>query len=137
MMKFFKKSKKGITLVESVFAVVILGILTIGILTLLTTGGMKIAEISSEAEDYSQAVQKMDLVISAISNGYGNIVTDGTSYKLEFTTGSFDFTGLSDPVPSEETYNDGEPRGWYLQLTYEGITVEGYVSNTKGVFDTK
>ena len=42
MMTGFKKSKKGITLVESVLAVVILSILTIGVLTLLTAGGVKI-----------------------------------------------------------------------------------------------
>ena len=57
MMKFLpKKSKKGITLVESVFAVVILAMLTIGILSLLTAGGAKIAKISQESNVYSQAV---------------------------------------------------------------------------------
>ena len=69
MMKFMKKSKKGVTLVESVFAVVILGLISIGIISMLSTGSTKIFELSNESNAHAQAVQKLDLAISAISNG--------------------------------------------------------------------
>ena len=84
-----KKSKKGITLVESVFAVVILATLTIGVISLLTAGGVKIFEISSEADVYSQAVQKLDLVMSAVSNGSSDYIV-----KTEIAGSADDRTGL-------------------------------------------
>ena len=64
-----KKSKKGITLVETVIAVVVLAILAIGVLSLMTAGGRKILLLSNEASDQAAAVQQLDLVIAAISNG--------------------------------------------------------------------
>lgn len=147
MMKtMMKKSKKGVTLVESVFAVVILGILSIGIISLLTSGGVKIQEISQESGAYSQAVQKMDLVISAISNGSNNYIikdesddtctlaTDKLLETLNLSSGEtlgctaelYDAT--NDPTVSNL-------RGWYLTLTYQGVTVKGFASNSEGVFD--
>ena len=143
MMKIFtKKSKKGITLVESVFAVVILAILTIGIISLLTAGGVKIFQISSEAGAYSQAVQKMDLIISAISNGSAeNIQTDPTvALKIEELKSTFSLNDV-EITATPELYDSAEPatvgnfRGWYLTLTYQGATVKGFVSNSEGVFD--
>ena len=41
-----KKSKRGVTLVECVIAVVLLGLLAVGVLNLLTAGGTKIAALS-------------------------------------------------------------------------------------------
>ena len=143
MMKFLpKKSKKGITLVESVFAVVILAMLTIGILSLLTAGGAKIAKISQESNVYSQAVQKMDMVISAISNGSTNYIDKESQVSLDIddlkkTLVLNDVTITATP----ELYDDNKAatvsnfRGWYLTLTYEGVTVKGFVSNSEGVFD--
>ena len=143
MMKIFtKKSKKGITLVESVFAVVILAILTIGIISLLTAGGVKIFQISSEAGAYSQAVQKMDMIISAISNGSASYIT--TDPVVELDVDALKTTlGLTD-VEIDETpvlYDSSEGatvsnfRGWYLTVTYGGATVKGFASNSEGVFD--
>jgi type II secretory pathway pseudopilin PulG len=144
MMKFMNKSKKGVTLVESVFAVVILGILTIGILSLLGTGGAKIMQISGESNAHSQAVQKMDLVISAISNGSTNYITKSPTVSLdvqELTKTLFpdDYENVTLHVDSA-LYETGEEtnsnfRGWYLKLTYKGATVTGFASNSEGAFD--
>ena len=143
MMKIFKKkSKKGITLVESVFAVVILATLTIGILSLLTAGGSKIAQISNEAGVYSQAVQKMDMVISTISNGSDDYIVKEPTVQLKIddlksTLNLTDVTITATPelYVSTEAATVSNFRGWYLTLTYEGITVNGFVSNSEGVFD--
>lgn len=64
-----KKNKKGITLVETVIAVVVLAILAIGILSLMSAGGRKILHLSNEASDQAFAAQQLDLVIAAVSNG--------------------------------------------------------------------
>ena len=153
-----KKSKKGITLVESVLAVVILAILSTGVISLLSVGGSKIAIISKESSTYAEAVQKLDLVISALSNG-GEFDTDGS---IIFPAVADDETpeGGSEPATSEKmdlgsstlTYetdlnSDNTIRGWYLTLTMSypdpsnkpsrtsTVTVKGYASNTKGGFD--
>lgn len=147
MMKtMMKKSKKGVTLVESVFAVVILGILSIGIISLLTSGGVKIQEISQESGAYSQAVQKMDLVISAISNGSNNyIIKDESDDSCTLATDKLlETLNLSSGETlgcSAELYDATKDptvsnlRGWYLTLTYQGVTVKGFASNSEGVFD--
>ena len=137
-----KKSKKGITLVESVFAVVILATLTIGVISLLTAGGVRIAEISGEATNYSQAVQKMDLIISAISNGSEDYIQSDPTVSLDVdvlmtTLGIDDATisvtpDLYDPSGNATVANF---RGWYITVTYQGATVKGFVSNSGGVFD--
>ena len=150
MMNFkMKMSKKGITLVESVFAVVILGIMAIGILSLLSAGGVKIGQISQESRAHAQAVQKMDLVISAVSNGSNTNGTDDYIIKNE-STGEYTLNvsnlksqlGLGNDVQIAEPVADifsadgvSYHRGWYLSLTYNGATVNGYASNTEGVFD--
>ena len=157
---FIKKSKKGITLVESVFAVVILATLTIGVITLLTSGGVKIQQISNEADAYSQAVQKMDLIISAISNGSTDyIVTTDSIVSLDIdalmdTLGyseedlsNVSITATIDLYDSDDEATNLNVRGWFLTLvlTYPdptdrddhvaSVTVKGFVSNSEGVFD--
>ena len=139
-----KKSKKGITLVESVVAVVLLAMFAIGVLTLLTSGGVKIQEISKDAAAYAEATQKLDLAISAISNGayIEKDATDLVSLKDEALrtklgldasdtlSGRAELYKLSDPATSTNV------RGWYLELTYKGVTVKGFASNSEGVFDS-
>lgn len=132
---FHKRSKQGVTLVESVFAVVILGILCIGIISLLTAGGVKIFEISKDAGAYAQAAQKLDLVIASISNG-AYINTDENDI-VSLDSGKMAELGVTaEPVTFEGTKNTADNvRGWYLTLTYNGATVTGFASNTEGVFD--
>lgn len=136
-----KKSKKGITLVESVVAVVLLAMFAIGVLTLLTSGGVKIQEISKDAAAYAEATQKLDLAISAISNG---AYIDKNETKNTVTLKVVDLkTKLSAEVEGEISLYDGDAgpkpdnvRGWYLELTYNGVTVKGFASNSEGVFDS-
>lgn len=64
-----QKSKRGVTLVECVIAVAVLGLLAVGVLNLLTAGGTKIAQLSTESADQAKATQILDLAISTISNG--------------------------------------------------------------------
>lgn len=146
------KSKKGITLVETVLAVVVLGIFATGILTLLTAGSSKIAQTSREAAAHAEATRQMDLILSAISNG-GSYLVVGTDPSLEEgqqsltldpdamkttlgldagTTIAITSTALYDASQGEIVSN---VRGWYLELTYQGETVTGFASNTQGVFD--
>lgn len=137
MNRFFpKNSKRGITLVESVVAVVVLGILVTGILTLLTTGGIKIQEISGESATYAKACQKMDLVISALSNGSETYITDDTLNVTALTNClSFDDDVVITAEPVDYEGGAGKVRGWYLELKYQDVTVQGFASNSKGVFD--
>ncbi len=140
---FPKKSKRGVTLVESVIAVVVLGIFATGILPLLTSGGTKILETSQESAAYAQATQKLDFVIAAISNGSDEYVEYATNE--DGTPGSV--IGLKEKKLTDERititktewlFNNSEPtriRGWYLSLTYEGQTVTGFAANAEGVFD--
>ena len=140
MMKFMPKSKKGVTLVESVFAVVILGILAIGIISLLTAGGQKIFQISNESKAHSQAVQKLDMVISAISNGSESYITKDPTVSLNVDTlkstlglGDVSITATPALYSGTTDYSKDNFRGWYL--TYNGATVNGFASNSEGDFD--
>lgn len=149
MMKLFpKKSKKGITLVESVIAVVVLGIFAVGVLSLLTSGGVKILQISNESAAYSEATQRLDMVISAVSNGSTNYIikTDTGSVTtcdlsisgLKTVLGFNDETDITAVISLYDTSEDPtvtNVRGWYLTLTYQGATVTGFASNSEGVFD--
>lgn len=150
MMKFMRKSKKGVTLVESVFAVVILGILTIGIISLLTAGGQKIFQISNESSAYTQAVQMMDLVISAISNGSEEYIVNNSTVsldkdklidKLKTALGDENLNVSIEPSAalhdSTLEATDSNFRGWYLTLTYKGATVTGFASHSEGAFDVE
>lgn len=154
-----KKSKRGVTLVEAVFAVVILAIFATGVLTLLTTGRTKIAETNRAANTYAEATQVMDGIVAAISNGNyvkldgtlrldeEEVTVDGTATAIP---GIFDVLDHLDEseitlaaTPDYFEKSDGSDmdhtaentRGWYLSLSYKGITVKGYASNTQGVFD--
>lgn len=141
-----KKSKKGITLVESVVAVVLLAMFAIGVLTLLTSGGVKIQEISKDAAAYAEATQKLDLAISAISNGSSEYIdtSDESDWDLNAADNLKSTIGVDDVVFERVFYKDGSPqdttspnvRGWYLELTYKGVTVKGFASNSEGVFDS-
>jgi len=154
MMKFMNNSKKGVTLVESVFAVVILSILTIGIITLLTAGGIKIYEISGESAAYSKATQKMDLLIASISNGSSDYITyqaetEDTERKCNLNTTGIE-TELGVTINTSKTrvsmYDGTTPaivapvvvhnvRGWYITFTYDGVVMSGFAANSEGVFD--
>lgn len=141
-----KKSKKGITLVESVVAVVLLAMFAIGVLTLLTSGGVKIQEISKDAAAYAEATQKLDLAISAISNGSSEYIdtTDESDWDLNAADNLKSTIGVDGVVVERVFYKVGSPqdttspnvRGWYLELTYKGVTVKGFASNSEGVFDS-
>ena len=87
-----KNSKRGVTLVECVIAVVLLGLLAVGVLNLLTAGGTKIARLSKEAADQAAATQKLDLAISAISNGSDDYIIKKT--ENEITTCYLDTAAL-------------------------------------------
>ena len=149
-----KKSKKGITLVESVLAVVILGIFATGLLSLLTTGGTKIQQISHEASAYTEATQKLDMFISAISNGSDEYIfvdeetptvyLDVTKLKDKLDLGSAKIMNIGgvevnqivpDLYPGCTEYTVSNVRGWYLKLSYNGVIVSGFASNSGGVFD--
>lgn len=146
---FMKASKKGITLVESVLAVVILAILCIGILSLLTAGGTKIYQISQESNAHAQAVQKLDYLISAISNGSPayisthdggtsslNIASIQTDLEVAINTSESNMSTYSDGLKSiDATFSSTDIRGWYITLTYNGATVSGFASHTEGDFD--
>lgn len=136
-----KRSKKGVTVVESVFAVVILGIFATGIISLLTAGGVKIFEISSQSNAYSQAAQKMDLLIASISNG-NYINTDENDLISLNSTDIATALGVTVDDVNTVTFNgdaktQDNVRGWYLTLTYDGATVTGFASNTNGRFDSE
>ena len=146
MMKVLNKNKKGITLVESVLAVVVLAILAIGVLTLLTAGGVKIQEISGQAAVYAEATQKLDLAISAISNGSSDYINSTESdcdlkpvsdlkTELDVDDVAFERVLYKDEGPTSDT-TSSNVRGWYLTLTYKGVTVKGFASNSEGVFDS-
>lgn len=149
MIKLFeKKSKRGITLVESAIAVVLLGFVATGVLTMLTASGTKIFQLSDKSAAYAEATQQMDLVISVLSNskpdsnhpyilqGTGNVDT----VELKSALGLDGSTRL---VVSPSVYPEGEGkaltstliRGWYLTLEYQNVTVKAFASNSKGEFD--
>ena len=162
-----KKSKKGITLVETVIAVVVLAILTTGILSLMTAGWRKILLMSKEASDRAAAAQQLDLVIAAVSNGSDQYIKKGPNITDNTVENCYlDLTGLKEAVGLSNnatlrvkfalyngeikdalndkgeyiSYPTKDIRGWYLELTYKdasakGVTVEGFVSNSEGVFD--
>ena len=148
-----KKSKRGVTLVEAVIAVVVLTMFATGVLTLLTTGRTKIAETAAEANAYAEATQKLDAVIATISNGgYLNAdesetvtVTNSlkisdivTELELGIDPSAISVTRLDcySAVPAGTTTTSSDNvRGWYLTLTYNEATVKDYASNTEGVFD--
>lgn len=143
-----QKSKRGVTLVECVIAVAVLGLLAVGVLNLLTAGGTKIAKLSKEAADQAKATQLLDLAISAISNGSDEYIvktevdnknspchlyTDALKGFLKVDDGcivelSATCSLYSTPTPQATIDADKslinypllDIRGWYLTLTYTG-----------------
>lgn len=160
MRKFLqKKSKKGITLVESVIAVVLLGFAATGILTMLTVSGTKIFQLGSNSAAYADATQVLDMAISAISNApsdssdfidptNGNLkdddlksmlkelLKDNGNEDLRFNKLTITSTkNLYAEPQNGESQGPRHIRGWYLTVTYKGATVTGFASNTEGAFD--
>lgn len=117
-----KKSKKGITLVETVIAVVVLAILTTGILSLMTAGGRKILLLSNEASDQAAAVQQLDLVIAAISNGDRR--TEVNPYIVKGTTNEVNYCCLNMDVLIDSLNLDSSK----VQLT---ATIDFYDTSDK------
>ena len=151
MKVFQKKSKKGITLVESVIAVVMLGFAATGILTMLIFGGTKIFQIGGESSAYAEATRRMDQMIAAVSNGfasnpdladdlYDEDLAEGLSTDVLNTF--FGYGGDADAddyslTAKAKAYPEGAGiQGWYLTLTYKDVTLTAYASNSKGVFDS-
>ena len=149
-----KKNKKGITLVESVIAVVLLGFAATGILTMLIAGGTKIFQIGDDSSAYAEATQRLDRAISAISNSReladdDNIPLSEKEYGLalsslnslldydasEGNADEYSLTATPALYDESEGVKDSNIRGWYLTLTYQGVTVKGFASNSKGDFD--
>lgn len=148
MKALMKNSKQGITLVESVIAVVLLGFAATGILSMLVASGTKIFQISGESSDYAEATLRMDQVVAAVSNGFesnrdvaDDLYSDAALEGLSIPTLN-DFLGYTDGengyslTARAEKYGDNIIKGWYLTLKYGTATVTGYASNTKGVFDS-
>lgn len=161
MRKLFPaKSKKGVTLVEAVIAVVVLGLFATGILNLLTAGSSKIHKTFADSATYTEASAQLDLVIAAISNGSEEfIIKDlnaepptckldvaklreavGLGEDTEITAqaslyDNLDVSGINPLYPAETVQELTEIRGWYITLTYQGVTLNGFASNSEGVFD--
>lgn len=147
-MLFPAKSKRGVTLVEVVFAVVILGLFATGILGLLIAGNAKINESYAESTTYVQAVSKLDLVLAAISNGSEKFkdlnaepeldvdaLTEALGLPKDSLTGVTELTAETSLYDNSDSQNHNI-RGWYIELTYQKtITVKGFASNSEGVFD--
>lgn len=153
-----RNSKKGVTLVETVLAVVVLSMFAIGVLSLLTSGRTMITKTTEKSEAYAIATQKMDLLISTISNtsleteegaedSFFNITPDVAlgdllSLKEEKVA---EITGIAkENISIDVATYDGTDvntlenvRGWYISFPYEGVTVSGFASYTQGVFDLK
>lgn len=156
---FQKKSKKGITLVESVIAVVLLGFAATGILTMLTVSGTKIFQLGNSSAAYADATQVLDMAISAISNAPSSdsafinqatgelndsslkstlqeLLKDNGNEDLRFDKLTITSTkDLYEAPQNGETQSSRHIRGWYLTVTYKRVTVTGFASNTEGAFD--
>ena len=135
-------------------------IFTIGIVTLLTAGGINIISISKESSVYSETAQKMDMLIAAMSYSSEDYVVytenDGIiTCTLKPQTEIATQLGV-DSVSYEVDRYVGESnelnnvRGWYLTISKNyanpnpeadaadkilTVTVSGFASNSKGVFD--
>ena len=143
-----KKSKKGITLVETVIAVVVLAILTTGILSLMTAGGRKILLLSNEASDQAAAAQQLDLVIAAISNGDSRTEVnpyilketyDEVNYCCLYINELFNVLGLEEDnvtlVATIDLYDSTDNRTISKSVTVgeENVTMTLYpVNNVRG-----
>jgi len=141
-----RNSKKGLTLIEIVFGVVVLSIITLGIITALTTANTKIVKNKKESVAHTEATQMLDAVISAISHGgyetAAQILDTNNGVMKELFGSGCDATLTIIGGDTKYTYakaveggNVDVIMGWLVQIEYDGITVRGYASNTKGAFD--
>lgn len=119
-----RRSKQGVTLVESVIAVVVLGMFATGVLSLLTTGGAKILEISGESAAYAAATQELDLIIAAISNGAVYVEEDETDGSLSLNTAGLasalgcNDTDIGYTASSADSFTID---GWTISAEYDGM----------------
>lgn len=155
MKAFLKKSKSGITLVEAAISVALLGFAVTGILSMLLVSGTKIYSLGDKSATYAEATQRLDLIISTISNSnfasssytdkYGTEKTfisangalnpQNVLEALELDDCTLEMIGSPIEYPGTETDPVKKIRGWYLRLTYDKVTVQGFVSYTEGSFD--
>lgn len=144
MKQYLANSKKGITLVESVLALAILALVGVALLSLFTTGSTAISAESNQAAVYAAAVQKMDFLMAAVSD-CGASCADPISGELSAAQlkEALPQGGLHDAEITAQVslYDTSLPprldnlRGWYLTLTYQGVTLNGFTSYTREVFE--
>ena len=141
-MKLPRHNKKGITLVEVIVGVFVLSIFAVGILSLLIYNNQAVSNSTREKAATSTAAQKLDTVISAVSNGpeSGFLTLDSdnnvTGLDLDALCTLVDLTAGSITVDSVDKYDASNIRGWYITLKYsDEVSVKGYVANTQGAFD--
>ena len=139
-MKLPRNNKKGITLVEVIVGVFVLSIFALGILSLLIYNNQAVSDSAVEKADYSAAVQKLDMVIAAVSNSLGpdaddydatisylsengsNIEVDIAGLRDDFGMSDatvWDIDADPDPDPEEAAHSTEPLRGWYITLTYK------------------
>ena len=142
MMKLPSNNKRGVTLVEVVIGVFVLSIFALGILSLLIYNNQAVSDSAKDKSAYSAAMQKLDTVIAAVSNGpdSGYLVLDTddnvTGLELDDLCTLADLGPGSITVSSTDMYDTNHIRGWYIELKYsDELTVKGYAANTKGKFD--
>lgn len=140
-MKLPQNNKKGITLVEVVIGVFVLSIFAVGILSLLVYNNNAVSDSIVKKADYSTAIQKLDTIIAAVSNGDDDSFVTYESNKAVGLKLA-EMAALVDmdegKVSATPDYYAGTTtiRGWYIELTYsEELTVKGYAANTLGAFD--
>ena len=121
MMKLFaKKSKKGITLVESAIAVVLLGFAATGILSLLISSGSKIFDIGQESSNYAIAAQKLDYVISVVSNTPSIYGENDATRPGGLAIGDLDLYMLNGSLSGNEwSFADGDLKDCTIVATTE------------------
>ena len=132
-----RNNKKGITLVESVLALAILVLIAVAVFSLFTAANSFIAGSGGETAAYAESVQKMDFLIAAVSDS-GALCSDPITGELSVKqvkealsdTGLYDAeisarVSLYDPSLPQQPENI---RGWYLTLTYQGMTLQGFAS---------
>ncbi len=147
---FSSKNKKGVTLVEVVFGAVILAFFATGVLSLLISANNSIDKNYEKSFALSAASQKLDIAITLLSGGTeaGYLIESGEDEEKTWTP---DFDKLAAYLETDESGLVLEPdnriiedgagnqrevvRGWKITLTYNGVTVKGYASNTQGAFN--
>lgn len=140
-MKLPRNNKKGITLVEVIIGVFVLSIFAVGILSLLVYNNQAVSDSAVKKADYSTAIQKLDTIIAAVSNGgddtfvtYEN--NKAVGLKLDAIAALVDMNETDVTVTPDLYAGTATIRGWYIQLDFsENLTVKGYAANTLGAFD--